>query len=168
MFLTKVADMPKEECVVETLSKGAKGKKGRTSSGPTPATPSRGRPPAAVSSTVSNPVATTTGEFKIFVATSNNVDIKFPFLGSVGLPLGTAAPATVPGSTATTTIAPPNNVQATPVTTTPAPAYVAQPIETPVTALSVVPPAQPAKSKKGVKRKVSVFVLISIALLCLV
>lgn len=103
-----------------------------------------------------------------FVAISKIVDIKFPFLGSVGLPLGTAAPATVPGSTATTTIAPPNNVQATPVTTTPAPAYVAQPIETPVTALSVVPPAQPAKSKKGVKRKVSVFVLISIALLCLV
>lgn len=62
VFLTKVADMPKEECVVETQSKGAKGKKGRSSAGPSPVNPSRGRPPATVSSTVSNPVATTTGQ----------------------------------------------------------------------------------------------------------
>lgn len=61
VFLTKVADMPKEECVVETQSKGGKGKKGRSSAGPSPVAPSRGRPPATVSSTVSNPIATTTG-----------------------------------------------------------------------------------------------------------
>ncbi|XP_066145851.1 bromodomain-containing protein 3-like isoform X8 [Euwallacea fornicatus] len=135
VFLTKVADMPKDECVVETQPKGAKGKKARASGGPPPVTPSRGRPPAAVSSTVANPVATTTG--------------------SVGLPLGTAAPTTVPGSTATTTIAPANNVQSVTPVVPPAAAagYPAQGLETPVSALGVVPPAQPAKSKKGVKRK---------------
>ncbi|CAG9772952.1 unnamed protein product [Ceutorhynchus assimilis] len=141
VFLTKVADMPKEEIIVESQMKSAKGKKGRASSvgATTPTatiigTPSRGRPPVTVSSTVSNPFATTTG--------------------SMGLPLGTAAPATVPGSTATTTIAPPINVnsQATPII--PAPTYAPPPLDpTPVTALGVVPPAQPAKSKKGVKRK---------------
>ncbi|XP_076260775.1 homeotic protein female sterile-like isoform X4 [Rhynchophorus ferrugineus] len=134
VFLTKVADMPKEEYVVETQTKGAKGKKGRASTGSTGVAPGRGRPPATVSSTVSNPVATTTG--------------------SMGIPLGTGAPVTVPGSTATTTIAPPNNSQVTPLTPTgPAYAPATQPIETPVSALGVVPPAQPAKSKKGVKRK---------------
>ncbi|XP_030763890.1 bromodomain-containing protein 2-like isoform X2 [Sitophilus oryzae] len=134
VFLTKVADMPKEEFVVETQAKGAKGKKGRTSTGPTGVTtPGRGRPPATVSSTVSNPVATTTG--------------------SMGIPLGTSAPVTVPGSTATTTIAQPNNAQVTPITPT-GPSYAAaQAMDTPVSALGVVPPAQPAKSKKGVKRK---------------
>lgn len=63
VFLTKVADMPKEEFLVEVPAKGMKGKKGRTA-GATPGTvPSagRGRPPAAVSSTVATPVATTTG-----------------------------------------------------------------------------------------------------------
>lgn len=66
VFLTKVADMPKEEYVVELPTKGTKGKKGgRTSGTPTagPVTPSagRGRPPGAVSSTSATPVATTTG-----------------------------------------------------------------------------------------------------------
>ncbi|XP_050293288.1 bromodomain-containing protein 3-like isoform X2 [Anthonomus grandis grandis] len=154
VFLTKVADMPKEELIVETQTKGGKGKKGRTSAGPSLVTGSRGRPPLSVSSTVANPIATTTG--------------------SVGLPLGTAPPVTVPGSTATTTIAAaPNSVPASPLaqsTTVGAaasatavaaptavaaaaaapPNYAAQSIET----LGVVPHAQPAvKSKKGVKRK---------------
>lgn len=75
VFLTKVAEMPKEEYVVETPTKGPKGKKGRTS-GPAvvPTVPTaavsavsagRGRPPATVSSTVVTPVATTTGKIYI-------------------------------------------------------------------------------------------------------
>lgn len=81
-------------------------------------------------------------------------------LGSTGLPLGTQAPATVPGSTATTTIAasaathgnlpqqlaPPNGY------------HVAQSLATPVdppnaSLANSVSPSQPAKLKKGVKRK---------------
>ncbi|KAL1506160.1 hypothetical protein ABEB36_005573 [Hypothenemus hampei] len=136
VFLTKVADMPKEECVVESKIKGNKGKKGQTSAGPSLAT-QRGRPPATVSSTVSNPVPTTTDYFP----------------GPVGIPLGTVPPTTVPGSTATTTIAPPNNSQVAPLPPVSTPGYVPQPLDTSVSALGVVPPVQPAKSKKGVKRK---------------
>ncbi|KAK9743584.1 Bromodomain [Popillia japonica] len=51
VFLTKVADMPKEEYVVEPPTKG-KGKKRGGGSGPVPTGTGRGRPPAAVSSTV--------------------------------------------------------------------------------------------------------------------
>lgn len=58
VFLTKVADMPKEEVVV---AKGVKGKKGRTSGIAGGVGVGRGRPPAAVSSTVATPVATSTG-----------------------------------------------------------------------------------------------------------
>ncbi|ENN75313.1 hypothetical protein YQE_08090, partial [Dendroctonus ponderosae] len=123
VFLTKVADMPKEEIVVETQGKGGKGKKGRGTSGSLLATPSRGRPPATVSSTVANPVATTT------------------------------APTTVPCSTATPTIVAPNNSQVTPIIHNAAAAYGAQALDQPMPALGVVPPIQPAKSKKGVKRK---------------
>ncbi|KAH1005564.1 hypothetical protein HUJ04_006523 [Dendroctonus ponderosae] len=133
VFLTKVADMPKEEIVVETQGKGGKGKKGRGTSGSLLATPSRGRPPATVSSTVANPVATTTG--------------------SGCLPLGNAAPTTVPCSTATPTIVAPNNSQVTPIIHNAAAAYGAQALDQPMPALGVVPPIQPAKSKKGVKRK---------------
>lgn len=64
VFLTKVADMPKEECLVEPATKGGKGKKGRvtgSSGGVVGASAGRGRPPAAVSSTVATPVATSTG-----------------------------------------------------------------------------------------------------------
>lgn len=64
VFLTKVADMPKEEFVVEVPAKGVKGKKGRASGVNTPV--GRGRPPAAVTSTVSTPVASTTGK-NIFI-----------------------------------------------------------------------------------------------------
>ncbi|XP_049820910.1 bromodomain-containing protein 3-like isoform X4 [Aethina tumida] len=140
VFLTKVADMPKEEYVVELPTKGTKGKKGgRTSGTPTagPVTPSagRGRPPGAVSSTSATPVATTTG--------------------SSGLPLGTQPPTTVPGSTATTTITPATTHSSLP------PQPISQnyhtnsldPLSTNVLPGSVVPPSQPAKSKKGVKRK---------------
>lgn len=61
--------MPKEEVVVETPAKGIKGKKGRVAGGSGNGTPTsgRGRPPATVSSTVSTPVATTTGNYlKLF------------------------------------------------------------------------------------------------------
>ncbi|XP_068912588.1 bromodomain-containing protein 3-like isoform X5 [Tenebrio molitor] len=140
VFLTKVADMPKEEFAV---AKGAKGKKGRTS-GVVGASAGRGRPPAAVSSTVSTPVATSTG--------------------SLGLPLGTQAPPTIPGSTATTTIAPAATHATLPQQPIAPPSnyHVAPPIVnsldsnlTPSTVLpgNVVPPSQPAKVKKGVKRK---------------
>ncbi|RZB40813.1 bromodomain-containing protein 3-like, partial [Asbolus verrucosus] len=141
VFLTKVADMPKEECIVV---KGAKGKKGRTT-GVVGVSAGRGRPPAAVSSTVATPVATSTG--------------------SLGLPLGTQAPATIPGSTATTTIAPasthaslPQQPIAQPPNYHVAPTPIVNSLDsnlTPSTVLpgNVVPPSQPAKVKKGVKRK---------------
>lgn len=80
VFLTKVADMPKDEFVVETPTKGPKGKKGRTNSTATtpattpaaaatapPVSAGRGRPPATVSSTVTTPVATTTGMSRILI-----------------------------------------------------------------------------------------------------
>lgn len=62
VFLTKVADMPKDEFPVEPPVKGGKGKKGRTSTGIMGAGVGRGRPPAAVSSTVTTPVPNATGE----------------------------------------------------------------------------------------------------------
>ena len=103
--------MPKEEVVLEPpVAKGPKGKKptvGRvagvpmvgSATGPT-GTPGRGRPAsgaATVSSSVPNsmavpPTATTTGTTGVIPALP---------------PLGTQAPASVPGSTNTTTIAPP-------------------------------------------------------------
>lgn len=75
-------------------------------------------------------------------------------LGSGCLPLGNAAPTTVPCSTATPTIVAPNNSQVTPIIHNAAAAYGAQALDQPMPALGVVPPIQPAKSKKGVKRKV--------------
>lgn len=62
VFLTKVADMPKEEFTVELPAKGSKGKKGRGSGGAIGAGVGRGRPPATVSSTVTTPVPSATGE----------------------------------------------------------------------------------------------------------
>lgn len=147
VFLTKVADMPKEEIVIETGNvKASKGKKGRTSTpGIIGVSVGRGRPPA-VSSTVSTmPVATSTG--------------------STGLPLVPQVPPIVPGSIPTTIAPPP------PVTHSNLPQqlvqpsvgyHVAQPLSNPleppnltpnVLPGNVMPPAQPAKVKKGVKRK---------------
>ncbi|CAH1164402.1 unnamed protein product [Phyllotreta striolata] len=157
VFLTKVADMPKQEFVVDMPMKGKKGRVsvggGSTpsSSGPVPGAAAipgavRGRPPATVSSTSTTPIATTTG--------------------SSGLPLGTQAPATLPGSTATTTIAPANNnnssltpqqLVGTPVGSmhgTPGGAPLSNSLDPGgVMPGNVMPPAQPAKVKKGVKRK---------------
>ncbi|XP_045467510.1 bromodomain-containing protein 3-like isoform X2 [Harmonia axyridis] len=132
VFLTEVANMPKEEIVITPPVKGPKGKKnaaGATGQG-------RGRPPAAVSSTVPTPVGTTTG--------------------SSGLPLSQSA--SVPGSTATPTIPSVNSSSLQSQAPSAAGHHAAA---LPVNNLdgnnsvlpNVVPPSQPAKVKKGVKRK---------------
>ncbi|XP_076183936.1 homeotic protein female sterile isoform X3 [Ptiloglossa arizonensis] len=171
LFLTKVAQMPKDEVELEVpVSKGPKGKKaGRVGApvggvaGGTGGT-GRGRPSsgaAAVTSSVPNsltPSATSAGTTGV---------IPMP-------PLGTQAPASVPGSTNTTTIAPPSSMGVTPMAThnslpqqvvPPTSGYHAQPAMDPQaasavppppqvpTAPTVMPPSQPAKLKKGVKRK---------------
>ncbi|XP_012541850.2 homeotic protein female sterile isoform X7 [Monomorium pharaonis] len=171
LFLTKVAQMPKEEVELDPpVPKGPKGKKAGRIGGPgvggiaggTGA--GRGRPSsgaAAVTSSVPNsltPSATSAGTTGV---------IPMP-------PLGTQAPASVPGSTNTTTIAPPSSMGVTPMAThnslpqqvvPPTTGYHAQPAMDPQTASAVppppqvpttptvMPPSQPAKLKKGVKRK---------------
>ncbi|XP_011052572.1 PREDICTED: homeotic protein female sterile-like isoform X8 [Acromyrmex echinatior] len=172
LFLTKVAQMPKEEVVLDPpVPKGPKGKKagrvggpgvGGVAGGGTGA--GRGRPAsgaAAVTSSVPNsltPSATSAGTTGV---------IPMP-------PLGTQAPASVPGSTNTTTIAPPSSMGVTPMAThnslpqqvvPPTTGYHAQPAMDPQTTSAVppppqvpttptvMPPSQPAKLKKGVKRK---------------
>ncbi|XP_046479206.1 bromodomain-containing protein 2 isoform X1 [Neodiprion pinetum] len=173
LFLTKVAQMPKEEVELDPpVPKGLKGKKavtGRLGAGPgVTVGAGRGRPSsvaAAVSSTVPNsltPSATSAGTTGI---------IPMP-------PLGTQAPTSVPGSTNTTTIAPPASIGVAPMAThnslpqqvvpptsgyhaqpametqaAPAPATAAPPPPPVPAAPTVMPPAQPAKPKKGVKRK---------------
>ncbi|XP_058809499.1 homeotic protein female sterile isoform X3 [Phymastichus coffea] len=171
LFLTKVAQMPKEEVELEPpVPKGPKGKKpgvpARVPGVPgTPTTPGRGRPASTttVTSSVPNsmavpPTATTTG-------TTGAI----PSMPS----LGTQPPVSVPGSTNTTTIAPPTvaipgvtsmvtHNSLPPQVVPPNTGYHAQPVidaqaatlapqvPTPAT---VMPPSQPAKLKKGVKRK---------------
>ncbi|KAL0112326.1 hypothetical protein PUN28_011984 [Cardiocondyla obscurior] len=171
LFLTKVAHMPKEEVELDPpVPKGPKGKKAGRVGGPgvggvTGGTGAgRGRPSsgaAAVTSSVPNsltPSATSAGTTGV---------IPMP-------PLGTQAPASVPGSTNTTTIAPPSSMGVTPMAThnslpqqvvPPTTGYHAQPAMDPQTASAVppppqvpatptvMPPSQPAKLKKGVKRK---------------
>lgn len=172
--------MPRDEVELDPpVPKGPKGKKpgiprvggpglvgppgtpGATITGPGRGRPSSGA--AAVSSSVPNsltPSATSAGTTGV---------IPMP-------PLGTQAPATVPGSTNTTTIAPPTSIPVAPMAThnslpqqvvPPTSGYHAQPaMETqpPTTAVpptpqvpqvptTVMPPSQPAKLKKGVKRK---------------
>lgn len=162
--------MPKEEVVLEPpVQKGPKGKKRVIGPGGVPTTPTiggpgRGRPAGAtaVSSSVPNSLATTT-----------------PAAGPTGMiptmpPLGTQPPASVPGSTNTTTIASPSSMSVAQMAThnslpqqviPPTTGYHAQaamdmqqsapPVQGPqVSAVpSVMPPSQPAKVKKGVKRK---------------
>ncbi|XP_029165013.1 homeotic protein female sterile-like isoform X6 [Nylanderia fulva] len=171
LFLTKVAQMPKEEMELDPpVPKGPKGKKAGRVGGPgvgglaggTGA--GRGRPAsgaAAVTSSVPNnltPSATSAGTTGV---------IPMP-------PLGTQAPASVPGSTNTTTIAPPSSMGVAPIAThnslpqqvvPPTTGYHAQPAMDPQapsavppppqvpTTPTVMPPSQPAKVKKGVKRK---------------
>ncbi|CAL7946911.1 unnamed protein product [Xylocopa violacea] len=171
LFLTKVAQMPKEEVELEPpVPKGPKGKKAGRVGAPVGGVAGsaggtgRGRPSsgaAAVTSSVPNsltPSATSAGTTGV---------IPMP-------PLGTQAPASVPGSTNTTTIAPPSSMGVTPMAThnslpqqvvPPTSGYHAQPAMDPQaasavppppqvpTAPTVMPPSQPAKLKKGVKRK---------------
>ncbi|XP_033323218.1 homeotic protein female sterile isoform X5 [Megalopta genalis] len=171
LFLTKVAQMPKDEVELEVpVPKGPKGKKAGRVGAPVSGVAGgaggtgRGRPSsgaAAVTSSVPNsltPSATSAGTTGV---------IPMP-------PLGTQAPASVPGSTNTTTIAPPSSMGVTPMAThnslpqqvvPPTSGYHAQPAMDPQaasavppppqvpTAPTVMPPSQPAKLKKGVKRK---------------
>ncbi|XP_011329993.1 bromodomain-containing protein 2 isoform X3 [Ooceraea biroi] len=173
VFLTKVAQMPKEEVELEPpVPKGPKGKKAGRVGGPSGVAGStsgagRGRPAsgaATVTSSVPNsltPSATSAGTTGV---------IPMP-------PLGTQAPVSVPGSTNTTTIAPPPSAAAMGVTAMathnslpqqvvpPTTGYHAQPAMDPQaapavppspqvpTTPAVMPPSQPAKLKKGVKRK---------------
>lgn len=163
--------MPKEEVELDPpVPKGPKGKKAGRVGGPgvggvTGGTGAgRGRPSsgaAAVTSSVPNsltPSATSAGTTGV---------IPMP-------PLGTQAPTSVPGSTNTTTIAPPSSMGVTPMAThnslpqqvvPPTTGYHAQPAMDSQTASAVppppqvpatptvMPPSQPAKLKKGVKRK---------------
>ncbi|XP_032671796.1 bromodomain-containing protein 4-like isoform X4 [Odontomachus brunneus] len=168
LFLTKVAQMPKEEVELDPpLPKGPKGKKaGRVSgsAGGVAGGTGRGRPAssaAAVTSSVPNSLAPSA------TAARTTGVIPMP-------PLGTQAPVSVPGSTNTTTIAPPASMGVAPMAThnslpqqvvPPTTGYHAQPALDPQaasavlpppqvpTAPAVMPPSQPAKLKKGVKRK---------------
>jgi len=161
--------MPKEEVELEPpVPKGPKGKKAGRVGGPSGTTGNssgagRGRPASAttVTSSIPNslgPSATSTGTTGV---------ISLP-------PLGTQAPVSVPGSTNTTTIAPPPSMGVSAMAThnslpqqivPPTTGYHAQPAMDPQatsavppspqvpTAPAVMPPSQPAKLKKGVKRK---------------
>lgn len=162
--------MPKEEVELDPpLPKGPKGKKaGRVSgaAGGVAGGTGRGRPAsgaAAVTSSVPNSLASSA------TAARTTGVIPMP-------PLGTQAPVSVPGSTNTTTIAPPASMGVAPMAThnslpqqvvPPTTGYHAQPAldpqaastavlpppQVPTTPATVMPPSQPAKLKKGVKRK---------------
>lgn len=62
VFLTKVAEMPKDEYVMDLPAKGGKGKKGRGAGVAGGSGVGRGRPPA-VTSTVATPAASVTGKY---------------------------------------------------------------------------------------------------------
>lgn len=163
--------MPKEELELEPpVPKGPKGKKAGRVGGPVGGVAGggtggagRGRPASAATSVTSS--------------IPNNLTPSATSAGTTGVipmpPLGTQAPASVPGSTNTTTIAPPSSMGVTPMAThnslpqqvvPPTTGYHAQPAMDPQasailpppqvpTAPAVMPPSQPAKLKKGVKRK---------------
>lgn len=166
--------MPKEEVELEPpVPKGPKGKKVGRVGGPGVGGVSgntggagRGRPASTATAT-----ATVTSSIP------NNLTPSATSAGTTGVipmpPIGTQAPASVPGSTNTTTIAPPSNMGVAPMAThnslpqqvvPPTTGYHAQPAMDPQasavlpppqvpTAPAVMPPSQPAKLKKGVKRK---------------
>ncbi|CAG2061744.1 unnamed protein product, partial [Timema podura] len=166
-----VAQMQKDEIELDPpVPKGPKGKKVRTL---VAGVASRGRPSTGGATTVTSSVPNAVG-------TSPGAAIQPPSTpvatttGSAHLPLGTQPPTTVPGSTATTTVPTPTLSHGThnslpKQVAAPTGGYHAQPalmsqsIDGPLPASSavhsqnvpppVIPPAQPAKSKKGVKRK---------------
>ncbi|XP_021706223.1 bromodomain-containing protein 3 isoform X7 [Aedes aegypti] len=177
LFLTKVSLMPKEEVEMEVpATKGAKKKPAPRQLAPPgtlvgsvppapaavvppPAAPAaaatvaaRARPSSALGSAVTSSVPPTTAP-----ATAAPVVPTVP-------PIGTLPPQTVPGSTNTTTTATPTTVSAahnvlatpvTPVATKPVPPttspYIVNSSQSGIE--TVLPPQQPAKVKKGVKRK---------------
>ncbi|XP_055550307.1 homeotic protein female sterile-like isoform X2 [Wyeomyia smithii] len=176
LFLTKVSLMPKDEVEMEVPApKGAKKKPpmrqlappgtlvGNTSAAtatattPVATTPTpvavRARPSSALSSAVTSSVP------------SNNATTTAATVIPSVPPIGTLPPHTVPGSTNTTTtatstvVSAAHNSLATPVTpvvakpvppTTPSP-YIVNSSQSGIE--TVLPPQQPAKVKKGVKRK---------------
>ncbi|XP_053697067.1 homeotic protein female sterile-like isoform X2 [Sabethes cyaneus] len=176
LFLTKVSLMPKDEVEMEVPApKGAKKKPpvrqlappgtlvGNTSAAtvtaatPVVTTPTsvavRARPSSALSSAVTSSVP------------SNNATPTAATVVPSVPPIGTLPPQTVPGSTNTTTtatstvVSAAHNSLATPVTpvvakpvppTTPSP-YIVNSSQSGIE--TVLPPQQPAKVKKGVKRK---------------
>ncbi|XP_037037048.1 homeotic protein female sterile-like isoform X4 [Bradysia coprophila] len=149
LFLTKVALMPKEEIEIESTTVNKNKKKSPRAPGPSP----RGRPTSAMGGTVTSTV-TQNSTVSATSAASTTVPV-IP-------PIGTAAslPPSIPGSTNTTTTAavttatPHSSHTPTVPPVVPA-ATVAQPyhVNSSQSIESVIPPQQPAKVKKGVKRK---------------
>ncbi|XP_058455008.1 homeotic protein female sterile-like isoform X2 [Malaya genurostris] len=174
LFLTKVSLMPKDEVEMDVPApKGAKKKPPvrqlappgtlvgpapvvtATVTTPTPTTPVaavRARPSSALGSAVTSSVPPNN-----VTATATTVVPSVP-------PIGILPPPTVPGSTNTTTTATPSVVSAahnslatpvTPVVSKPVPPttspYIVNSSQSGIE--TVLPPQQPAKVKKGVKRK---------------
>ncbi|XP_055604786.1 homeotic protein female sterile-like [Uranotaenia lowii] len=179
LFLTKVSLMPKDEVEMEvTTQKGGKKKPPPRQLAPpgtlvgnttvavpttptTPVTPAatpaaaRARPSSSLGGAVTSSVAPTNATPTVPIV---------PVVPGVP-PIGTLPPQTVPGSTNTTTTATPTAVSAThnSTLTSPVTPVVAKP-PAPTTSPyimnssqsgieTVLPPQQPAKVKKGVKRK---------------
>ncbi|XP_069676900.1 homeotic protein female sterile isoform X3 [Periplaneta americana] len=183
LFLTKVASMSKEEVELDPPPpKGPKGKKGRNNVG-SAGVGQRGRPSSSSSSSNSGGSAVTSSVPNAVGASPSTVVQSSPAApvatttGSGHLPLGTQPPTTVPGSTATTTVPTPGSGALSHGThnslpqqvAPPTGGYHAQPALMPQTMDGqapsagsvhsqavpppVIPPPQPAKVKKGVKRK---------------
>lgn len=181
LFLTKVAAMFKEEVEVDPPPpKGPKGKKGRnnlTGAGGG----QRGRPSSSSSNSgggaVTSSVPSTIRASPSSVVQSSPAAPVATMTGSGHLPLGTPPPTTVLGSTATTTVPTPGSGTLTHGTHNSLPQQVAPPtggyhaqpaliaqtmegqpppagtVHSQSVPTPVMPPAQPAKVKKGVKRK---------------
>lgn len=197
IFLTKVSAMPKDEVELEAPApKNARGKKTSAPRPPgscMPTTPgaSSAAPPAllgvvpaaapqnmAPKKPLPAPVTSSVPAAQpVANSLHKSVPVATPPVTSTApprLPLGTGAPASIPGSTATTTVPtalPPGTHNSLPKQVAPPPSYhgnhgqppvgnpamaVGSPQVLPgkgVAAPQVIPPAQPAKVKKGVKRK---------------
>jgi Bromodomain len=183
LFLSKVATMPKEEVELESgTPKGGK-KKGPaparslgppgtlvgTPRGPGVVRPNSGLGGATVTSSITTQPNTTPGGVAVTTTTATTATPQ-PTSGAPP-PIGTLAPHTIPGSTNTTTTAASmsaasaaHNPLAIPSTTVATPTLPANQPNKPVAPSylvnnqpgmmdTVLPPQQPAKVKKGVKRK---------------
>lgn len=188
LFLTKMSAMPKDEVELETPApKNAKGKKTTAPRPPGAVMPSV--PAASVQASVTASPNMAAQKRPAPGAVTSSVPTAQPVANSMHksavpvppvtssapprLPLGTGAPSSIPGSTATTTVptaVPPSTHNSLPKQVAPPPTgvYHAQPVVgnpsmtvgSPqvlpgkgIAAPQVIPPAQPAKVKKGVKRK---------------